>query len=110
MEALSNGRDNTYIEAQNMALGKHEGKFLHKKKIKKLFDVQGYRMFIPYLDLKKLESHPFIFALTCYREHWWIWMVDVKNKKLRVLNPYHKKCPLEIRMKLNIFVIRLCDF
>ncbi|RYQ83901.1 hypothetical protein Ahy_B10g102782 [Arachis hypogaea] len=67
-------------------------------------------MFIPYLDLKKLASHPFIFAPTCYRKHWWIWMVDVKNKKFHVLNPYHKKCLSEIKMKLNIFVISFFCF
>ncbi|RYR73476.1 hypothetical protein Ahy_A02g007826 [Arachis hypogaea] len=52
-------------------------------------------MFIPYLDLKKLSSHPY---------HWWTWMADVRNKKFRVLDPYNKKCPSPARMKLNKFI------
>ncbi|RYR73471.1 hypothetical protein Ahy_A02g007820 [Arachis hypogaea] len=64
-------------------------------------------MFIPYLDLKKLSSHPcnfFIFAHVCYVDHWWTWMADVRNKKFRVLDPYNKKCPSPARMKLNKFI------
>ncbi|RYR65630.1 hypothetical protein Ahy_A03g011556 [Arachis hypogaea] len=35
------------------------GEFLYLK-IKKPFDIQDYKMFIPYLDLKKLASHPYV--------------------------------------------------
>ncbi|RYR33390.1 hypothetical protein Ahy_A10g047974 [Arachis hypogaea] len=49
----------THIEAENMALGNHEGgEFLHLK-TKKPFDIQDYSIFIPYLDMQKLASHPY---------------------------------------------------
>ncbi|RYQ99280.1 hypothetical protein Ahy_B07g087185 [Arachis hypogaea] len=64
----------------NLALGNHKGKF-EQPKTDKPFDIQDYKMFIPYLDKKKLASHPFIFAPICYADYWWIWMVDVKNKR-----------------------------
>ncbi|RYR29493.1 hypothetical protein Ahy_B01g053898 [Arachis hypogaea] len=65
----------------NIAIGNNNGgKFLHAKN-KKPFDIQDYKMFIPYLDLKKLASHPSIFAPVCYGEHCWIWLADVRKKK-----------------------------
>ncbi|QHN83161.1 uncharacterized protein DS421_20g702250 [Arachis hypogaea] len=89
---------------QNMAIGNHNGgEFLHVKS-KKPFDIEDYKMFIPFLDLKKLASHPYIFAPVCYGEHWWIWMADVRKKKFCILDPYHKKCPSPDRLKLNKFV------
>ncbi|RYR43460.1 hypothetical protein Ahy_A08g039869 [Arachis hypogaea] len=90
-----------------MVLRNHGGgEFLHLKN-KKPFDIQGYKMFIPYLDMKKLASHPYpyVFVLVCYEEHWWIWMTDVKKRKFHVIDPYHKTCPLKERMKLNRFVV-----
>ncbi|QHO22900.1 uncharacterized protein DS421_12g359070 [Arachis hypogaea] len=57
----------------NMAIGNHpNGEFLQPKS-KKPFNVEDYPMFIPFLDRKKLASHPYIFALVCYSNHWWIW-------------------------------------
>ncbi|RYQ96945.1 hypothetical protein Ahy_B08g092895 [Arachis hypogaea] len=42
-----------------MAIGNHAGgEFLHAR-TKKPFDIEDYKMFIPFLDLKKLASHPF---------------------------------------------------
>ncbi|RYR61759.1 hypothetical protein Ahy_A04g018963 [Arachis hypogaea] len=40
-----------------------------------------------------------IFAPVCYLEHWWLWVADVRKKKFFVLDPYHKTCPCEPRMK-----------
>ncbi|QHN85523.1 uncharacterized protein DS421_16g538170 [Arachis hypogaea] len=46
----------------NMAIGNHpDGEFLQPK-TKKPFRVEDYPMFIPFLDLKKLVSHLYIFA------------------------------------------------
>ncbi|KAL4293097.1 hypothetical protein AHAS_Ahas18G0094000 [Arachis hypogaea] len=61
-------------------------------------------MYISYLDMKKLSSHPYIFAPVCYGKYWWIWMIDVKKRKFHVIDPYHKTCPSKERMKLNRFV------
>ncbi|RYR15880.1 hypothetical protein Ahy_B04g072816 [Arachis hypogaea] len=94
---------------QNMALENHKGEF-KQPKINKAFDIQDYKMFILYVDMKKLASNPFIFAPVCYADHWWIWMADVKNKKFHVLDPYNKKCPSKERMKLNTFVAEVDHF
>ncbi|RYQ96593.1 hypothetical protein Ahy_B08g092409 [Arachis hypogaea] len=67
--------------------------------------IEDYKIFIPFLDLKKLASHPYIFAPVCYTEHWWIWVADVRKKNFFILDSYHKKCPSESRMKLNKFVV-----
>ncbi|KAL4314774.1 hypothetical protein AHAS_Ahas15G0118700 [Arachis hypogaea] len=68
----------------NMAIGNHpDGEFLQPKS-KKPFKVEDYPMFIPFLDLTKLASHPY--------------------KKFYILDPYHKECPSKARMKLNKFI------
>ncbi|RYR78269.1 hypothetical protein Ahy_A01g003012 [Arachis hypogaea] len=62
----------THIEAENMAIGNHVGgEFLHTKS-QKPFHIEDYKMFILFLDLKILASHPFIFAPVFYLDHWWI--------------------------------------
>ncbi|RYQ94815.1 hypothetical protein Ahy_B08g089754 [Arachis hypogaea] len=105
---------------ENMAIGNHKGGEFLQPKTKKSFKIEDYKMFIPFLDLKKLASHPYIFAPVCYAEHWWIWVADVRKKKFCILDPYHKTCPSEHRMNLNKFVdlgvvllkirCRVCDF
>ncbi|RYR21808.1 hypothetical protein Ahy_B03g067122 [Arachis hypogaea] len=52
---------------QNMTIGNYAGGEFLQPKSKKLFMIKDYPMFIPFLDLKKLASHPY---------HWWIWMAD----------------------------------
>ncbi|KAL4329585.1 hypothetical protein AHAS_Ahas13G0314800 [Arachis hypogaea] len=94
----------THIEAENMAIGNHPDSEFLQPKTKKPFRVEDYPMFIPFLDLKKLASHPYIFAPICYSEHWWLWVADVRKRKFYILDPYHKTCPSEARMKLNKFV------
>ncbi|RYQ95914.1 hypothetical protein Ahy_B08g091298 [Arachis hypogaea] len=89
---------------QNMVIGNHEGGEFLQPKTKKPFNIEDYKMFIPFLDLKKLASHPYIFALVCYVEHWWLWMTDVRKKNFCILDPYHKTCPSKPRMKLNKFI------
>ncbi|RYR39001.1 hypothetical protein Ahy_A09g044385 [Arachis hypogaea] len=87
-----------------MAIGNHlDGEFLQPKS-KKLFNVEDYPSFIPFLDQKKLASHPYIFAPVCYSDHWWMWVADVRKKKFYILDPYHKTCPSKARMKLNKFI------
>ncbi|QHO13452.1 uncharacterized protein DS421_15g515670 [Arachis hypogaea] len=52
----------THIEAENMAIGNHpNGEFLQPK-TKKPFRVKDYPMFIPFLDLKKLASHSYVYV------------------------------------------------
>ncbi|QHO22792.1 uncharacterized protein DS421_12g358220 [Arachis hypogaea] len=57
----------THIEAENMAIVNHsDGKFLQPK-TKKPFRVEDYPMFIPFLDLKKLASHPYGYVISRMR-------------------------------------------
>ncbi|KAL4293847.1 hypothetical protein AHAS_Ahas18G0169000 [Arachis hypogaea] len=88
----------------NMAIGNHEGGECLQPKTKKPFKIEDYKRFIPFLDLKKLASYPYIFAPVCYVEHWWMWVADVRKKKFYILDPYHKTYPFEPRIKLNKFV------
>ncbi|RYR01743.1 hypothetical protein Ahy_B06g080606 [Arachis hypogaea] len=44
---------------QNMAVGNHEGGEFLQPKTKKPFNIEDYKMFIPFLYLKKLASHPY---------------------------------------------------
>ncbi|RYR47886.1 hypothetical protein Ahy_A07g033869 [Arachis hypogaea] len=49
---------------QNMAIGNHpNGEFLQPKS-KKPFNVEDYPMFIPFLDRKKLASHPYGYVIS----------------------------------------------
>ncbi|RYR65533.1 hypothetical protein Ahy_A03g011467 [Arachis hypogaea] len=97
----------SYIEVDNMAIENHpNGEFLQPK-FKKPFNVEDYPMFIPFLDRKKLESHPYmfhIFAPVCYSNHWWIWVADVRKKKFYILDPYHKTydCAIYVMKWLEI--------
>ncbi|RYR72235.1 hypothetical protein Ahy_A02g006437 [Arachis hypogaea] len=77
----------------NMAVRNHpNGKFLQPK-TKKPFRVEDYPMFIPFLDLKKLASHPYV--------------ADARKRKFYILDPYHKTCPSDARMNLNKFIYML---
>ncbi|RYR50981.1 hypothetical protein Ahy_A06g026044 [Arachis hypogaea] len=88
----------------NMAVENHpNGEFLQPK-TNKPFKVEDYPMFIPFLDLKKLASHPYIFAPVCYSNHWWLWVADARKRKFYILDPYHKTCPSDARMNLNKFI------
>ncbi|RYR68184.1 hypothetical protein Ahy_A03g014666 [Arachis hypogaea] len=52
---------------QNMTVGNHpNGKFLQPK-TKKPFRVEDYPMVIPFLDLKKLASHPYGYVISRMR-------------------------------------------
>ncbi|RYR47611.1 hypothetical protein Ahy_A07g033554 [Arachis hypogaea] len=73
----------TSIKPWNMAIGNHPDDEFLQPKTKKPFR---------------------IFAPVCYFDHWWLWVADVRKIKFYILDPYHKTCPSEVRMKLNKFV------
>ncbi|KAL4305640.1 hypothetical protein AHAS_Ahas16G0098500 [Arachis hypogaea] len=56
-----------YIKAENMAIGNHEGGDFLQPKTKKPFNIEYYKMFIPFLDLKKLASHPYGYVISRMR-------------------------------------------
>nr|AEL30368.1 hypothetical protein 205D04_8 [Arachis hypogaea] len=88
----------------NMALSNHpDGVFLQPKN-NKPFRVEDYPMFIPFLDLQKLKSHRYIFALVCHSQHRWLWFTDTRKRKFYIVDPYHTKSPSDERTALNTFV------
>ncbi|QHO24786.1 uncharacterized protein DS421_12g375300 [Arachis hypogaea] len=87
----------------SMALSDHpNGEFLSPK-TKKEFRVEAYPSFIPFIDRKKLTSHPYIFAPVCHLGHWWLWLINTTKRKCHILDPLHKKAPSDERKKVNKF-------
>ncbi|KAL4300453.1 hypothetical protein AHAS_Ahas17G0202400 [Arachis hypogaea] len=96
-----------HIEAENMAIVNHpKGVFL-RPKTNKPFRVEDYPMFIPFLDLKKLASHRYIFAPVCHSQHWWLWLADTRKQKFYIVDPYHTKSLSDERTALNTFIYML---
>ncbi|QHN96145.1 uncharacterized protein DS421_18g615890 [Arachis hypogaea] len=87
----------------SMALSDHpEGEFISPK-MNKEFRVEDYPSFIPFIDRKKLTSHPYIFAPVCHSGHWWLWLINTTKRKCHILDPLHKKAPREERKQINKF-------
>ncbi|RYR24091.1 hypothetical protein Ahy_B02g057584 [Arachis hypogaea] len=86
-----------------MALSDHpKGEFVSPK-TKKEFRVEAYPSFIPFIDRKKLTSHPYIFAPVCYAGHWWLWLINTRKRKCQILDPLHKIAPTDERKTINKF-------
>ncbi|KAL4300787.1 hypothetical protein AHAS_Ahas17G0235800 [Arachis hypogaea] len=86
-----------------MALSDHpKGEFVSPK-MKKEFRVEAYPSFIPFIDRKKLTSHPYIFAPVCHSGHWWLWLINTRKQKCHILDPLHKKAPSDERKDINKF-------
>ncbi|RYR79081.1 hypothetical protein Ahy_A01g003945 [Arachis hypogaea] len=87
----------------SMALSDHsKGEFISPK-TKKEFRVEAYPSFIPFIDKKKLTSHPYIFAPVCHSGHWWLWLINTTKRKCQILDPLHKKAPSDERKDINKF-------
>ncbi|QHO44713.1 uncharacterized protein DS421_6g173070 [Arachis hypogaea] len=87
----------------SMALSDHpKGEFISPK-TKKEFRVEAYPSFIPFIDRKKLTSHPYIFAPVCHSGHWWLWLINRTKRKCQILDPLHKKAPSDERKDINKF-------
>ncbi|RYR68248.1 hypothetical protein Ahy_A03g014727 [Arachis hypogaea] len=87
----------------NMTISKHpNGEFISPKTNKE-FRVEDYPSFIPFIDAKKLTSHPYIFAPVCHADHWWLWVIDTRKRRFHILDPLHKKAPSDQRKQLNKF-------
>ncbi|RYR22580.1 hypothetical protein Ahy_B03g067880 [Arachis hypogaea] len=92
------------IESQSMALSDHpNGEFISLKTNKE-FRVEDYPSFIPFIDRKKLTSHPYIFAPVCHSGHWWLWLINTTKRKCHILDPLHKKAPSDERKQINKFI------
>ncbi|RYR27114.1 hypothetical protein Ahy_B02g061447 [Arachis hypogaea] len=86
-----------------MALSDHPNGEFVSPKTKKEFRVEVYPSFIPFIDRKKLTSHPYIFAPVCYAGHWWLWLINTRKRKCQILDPLHKKAPTDERKAINKF-------
>ncbi|XP_052116647.1 uncharacterized protein LOC110280267 [Arachis duranensis] len=87
----------------SMALSDHpKGEFISPKTNRE-FRVEAYPNFIPFIDRKKLSSHPYIFAPVCHSGHWWLWLINTRTRKCQILDPLHKKAPSEERKEINKF-------
>ncbi|RYR07361.1 hypothetical protein Ahy_B05g074699 [Arachis hypogaea] len=87
----------------SMALSDHpKGEFISSK-TKKEFRVEAYPSFIPFIDRKKLTSHPYIFAPVCHLGHWWLWLINTTKWKCHILDPLHKKAPSDERKQGYVF-------
>ncbi|QHN86915.1 uncharacterized protein DS421_16g550410 [Arachis hypogaea] len=92
------------IESQCMALSDHPNGEFVSPKTKKEFRVEAYPSFIPFIDRKKLTSHPYVnFAPVCYAGHWWLWLINTRKRKCQILDPLHKKAPTDERKDINKF-------
>ncbi|QHO03406.1 uncharacterized protein DS421_13g431910 [Arachis hypogaea] len=91
------------LDILSMALSDHpRGEFISPK-TKKEFRVEAYPSFIPFIDRKKLSSHPYIFAPVCHSGHWWLWLINTTKRKCQILDPLHKKAPSDERKDINKF-------
>ncbi|RYQ82434.1 hypothetical protein Ahy_B10g101022 [Arachis hypogaea] len=118
-----------------MALSDHPNGEFVSPKTKKEFRVEAYPSFIPFIDRKKLTSHPYvsfrllnllvrlftylqnkithcscvailqIFAPVCYAGHWWLWLINTRKRKCQILDPLHKKAPTDERKAINKFTV-----
>ncbi|RYR50804.1 hypothetical protein Ahy_A07g037419 [Arachis hypogaea] len=87
----------------SMALSDHpNGEFISPKTNRE-FRVEAYPNFIPFIDRKKLSSHPYIFAPVCHSGHWRLWLINTRTRKCQILDPLHKKAPSPGRKQLNKF-------
>ncbi|QHO02172.1 uncharacterized protein DS421_13g421570 [Arachis hypogaea] len=86
-----------------MALSDHPNGEFVSPKMKKKFRVEAYPSFIPFINRKKLTSHPYIFAPVCYAGHWWLWLINTRKRKCQILDLLHKKAPTDERKAINKF-------
>ncbi|RYQ87627.1 hypothetical protein Ahy_B09g095149 isoform B [Arachis hypogaea] len=86
-----------------MALLDHPNGEFVSPKTKKEFRVEAYPSFIPFIDRKKLTSHPYIFSPVCYAGHWWLWLINTRKRKCQILDPLHKIAPTDERKTINKF-------
>ncbi|RYQ85561.1 hypothetical protein Ahy_B10g105133 [Arachis hypogaea] len=86
-----------------MALSDHPNGEFVSPKTKKEFRVEAYPSFIPFIDRKKLTSHPYIFAPVCHSGHWWLWLINTRKWKCHILDPLHKRAPSDERKDINKF-------
>ncbi|MED6219781.1 hypothetical protein PIB30_038900 [Stylosanthes scabra] len=64
---------------------------------------------LDYIDENKIKSSPFLFAPILYSHHWWLYVLDVTNKKFYVLDSKNSEPRRGDRNKLNRFASNVLD-
>ncbi|MED6166098.1 hypothetical protein PIB30_105733 [Stylosanthes scabra] len=64
---------------------------------------------LDYIDENKIKSFPFLFAPILYSHHWWLYVLDVMNKKFYVLDSKNSEPRHGDRNKLNRFASNILD-
>ncbi|MED6215047.1 hypothetical protein PIB30_109495, partial [Stylosanthes scabra] len=64
---------------------------------------------LDYIDENKIKSFPFLFAPILYSHHWWLYVLDVMNKKFYVLDSKNSEPRRGDRNKLNRFASNILD-
>ncbi|MED6109687.1 hypothetical protein PIB30_035955 [Stylosanthes scabra] len=64
---------------------------------------------LDYIDENKIKSSPFLFASILYSHHWWLYVLDVTNKKFYVLDLKNSEPRRGDRNKLNRFASNVLD-
>ncbi|MED6134819.1 hypothetical protein PIB30_040527 [Stylosanthes scabra] len=56
-----------------------------------------------YIDANKLKSAPYVFTPILFAKHWWLYVLDVNNKKFYALDSLNTKSPSSDRNKIGRF-------
>ncbi|MED6163965.1 hypothetical protein PIB30_085081 [Stylosanthes scabra] len=64
---------------------------------------------LDYIDENKIKSSPFLFAPILYSHHWWLYVLDVTNKKFYILDSKNGEPRRGDRNKLNRFASNVLD-
>ncbi|MED6157813.1 hypothetical protein PIB30_027071 [Stylosanthes scabra] len=62
-----------------------------------------------YIDANKLKSAPYVFAPVLFAKHWWLYVLDVDNKKFYALDSLNAKSPSSDRNKIGRFASSVLD-
>ncbi|MED6222135.1 hypothetical protein PIB30_061484 [Stylosanthes scabra] len=86
--------------------------FTHRFKKRKPHDIgtmKNHEEYKGYLDKDKLLTHRFLFAPVLFSEHWWLYVLDVAEKELFVLDSKNKESPGGERTEVNRFASNILD-
>ncbi|MED6141998.1 hypothetical protein PIB30_109091, partial [Stylosanthes scabra] len=90
----------------------HRHNWMDKKKKKKPHQIntlKNHQEYLDYLDKEKFVSHRFLFAPVLYSEHWWMYVLDVVQREIFVLDSKNIVSSSDERTSLNKFASNILD-
>ncbi|MED6182441.1 hypothetical protein PIB30_028434 [Stylosanthes scabra] len=66
----------------------------------------NHKEYISYLDKKRLMTRRFLFAPILYSQHWWLYVLDVNQRNIFVIDSRKTKSPSPERIEMNKFAVR----